>query len=111
MAYSDVDIIGHTNNARYIVLAMDCIDYDIAVRQPVKEVFIVFSRETNRESPSACTESVRRMKTEGPIQSKAKWMESPVSAREYHSRICSSSSIHTIPLRFCPFRLPSIREV
>ena len=46
VAYSDVDIIGHTNNARYIVLAMDCIDYDIAVRQPVKEVFIVFSRET-----------------------------------------------------------------
>ncbi|MGN0201715.1 MAG: acyl-[acyl-carrier-protein] thioesterase [Candidatus Cryptobacteroides sp.] len=46
VAYSDVDIIGHTNNARYIVLAMDCIDYGTVSQKPVKDVCIVFSRET-----------------------------------------------------------------
>lgn len=46
VAYSDVDIIGHTNNARYIVLAMDCIDYGTVSGKPVREVSIVFSRET-----------------------------------------------------------------
>ena len=46
VAYSDVDIIGHTNNARYVVLAMDCIDYEDASSAPIKELSIVFNRET-----------------------------------------------------------------
>lgn len=46
VAYSDIDIIGHTNNARYIVWSMDCIDYGILAERPVKEVAINFNKET-----------------------------------------------------------------
>lgn len=46
IAYSDVDIIGHTNNARYMVWAMDCIDYETASRDLVKDVQINFNKET-----------------------------------------------------------------
>ena len=45
VAYSDIDIVGHTNNVRYIVWAMDCIPADEAAR-PVKDVFINFNKET-----------------------------------------------------------------
>lgn len=46
VAFSDVDLLGHTNNARYIVLAMDCIDYETVSSMLVKEVSVVFNRET-----------------------------------------------------------------
>lgn len=46
VTYSDVDIIGHTNNARYMVWAMDCLDYAVTSRQQVKEVWINFNKET-----------------------------------------------------------------
>lgn len=45
-AYSDIDVLGHTNNARYIVWAMDCIDYDEVASAPVKSVSINFIKET-----------------------------------------------------------------
>ncbi len=45
-AYSDIDIIGHTNNARYIVWAMDCVDYETASNRTVKDVWINFNKET-----------------------------------------------------------------
>ena len=45
VSYSDIDIVGHTNNVRYIVWAMDHIPADDACR-PVKEVFINFNKET-----------------------------------------------------------------
>ncbi len=45
VSYSDIDIIGHTNNARYIAWAMDCIPYE-AAGNPVKEVRINFNKET-----------------------------------------------------------------
>ena len=44
VAYSDIDLVGHTNNARYISWAMDCMDYGpggIAV----DEVEVVFHHE------------------------------------------------------------------
>ena len=44
--YSDVDIIGHTNNARYMVWAMDCVDYGLASTRRVRDVYINFNRET-----------------------------------------------------------------
>lgn len=44
--YSDVDIIGHTNNARYVVWSMDCIDYAMASGRRVKDVYINFNKET-----------------------------------------------------------------
>ncbi len=46
VAYSDVDIIGHTNNARYMVWAMDCIDYAEVTAAPLKEAKINFIKET-----------------------------------------------------------------
>ena len=45
VTYSDVDLLGHTNNARYLVWAMDCIPMDAAL-QPMKNLFINFSKET-----------------------------------------------------------------
>lgn len=44
--YSDVDIIGHMNNVRYMVLAMDCIDYNELSSNSVKEITINFNHET-----------------------------------------------------------------
>ena len=44
--YSDVDIIGHTNNARYAVWAMDALEYEVVSERPVRELFINFNKET-----------------------------------------------------------------
>jgi medium-chain acyl-[acyl-carrier-protein] hydrolase len=44
--YSDVDFNQHTNNARYLVWAMDCIDYDTVSSQMVRDVRINFNKET-----------------------------------------------------------------
>ena len=46
VAYSDVDVIGHTNNARYMAWAMDCIDYGTASSRRVRDVYINFNKET-----------------------------------------------------------------
>ena len=45
-AYSDIDVLGHTNNARYVVWAMDCIDYEEVVGNPVRSISINFIKET-----------------------------------------------------------------
>ncbi len=45
VAFSDIDLIGHTNNARYVVWAMDCLPYEDAVR-PLKDLYINFNKET-----------------------------------------------------------------
>jgi len=44
VAYSDIDLVGHTNNARYVAWALDCLDYVEAGIQ-VDEVEIVFHHE------------------------------------------------------------------
>lgn len=46
VGYADVDLQGHTNNARYMVWAMDCIGYEEAASRPVREVRIQFNHET-----------------------------------------------------------------
>ena len=46
VAYSDVDMNAHTNNAMYMQWAMDAVDYDIASTRPVKEFTINFNHET-----------------------------------------------------------------
>lgn len=46
VSYSDVDIIGHTNNVRYVVWAMDALDYDFVSGHPVKDLYISFIKET-----------------------------------------------------------------
>lgn len=46
VAYSDVDMLGHTNNAMYMQWAMDAVDYQTASTRPVKEFTINFNHET-----------------------------------------------------------------
>lgn len=46
VTYSDVDMNGHTNNARYVVWAMDALGYGFAANHPVKELKINFNHET-----------------------------------------------------------------
>ena len=46
VSYSDVDIIGHTNNARYIVWAFDCLDYELVSGMRAQDVYINFNKET-----------------------------------------------------------------
>ena len=45
VSYSDLDLIGHTNNARYVVWAMDCLPLEEAER-PVKDLYVNFNKET-----------------------------------------------------------------
>ena len=45
VAYSDVDMNAHTNNAMYMHWAMDAVAYEITSQKPLKEVTINFNRE------------------------------------------------------------------
>ena len=46
VAYSDVDFLGHTNNARYMVWAMDCLDPETIAGRCPRDVYINFNKET-----------------------------------------------------------------
>ena len=46
VGYSDVDMLGHANNAMYMQWAMDAVDYQVASTRPVKEFTINFNHET-----------------------------------------------------------------
>jgi acyl-ACP thioesterase len=46
VAYSDVDMNAHANNAMYMQWAMDAVDYAIASARPVKDFTINFNHET-----------------------------------------------------------------
>ena len=46
VSYSDLDLIGHTNNVRYMVWAMDCLPPEVVMHHQVKDAYINFSRET-----------------------------------------------------------------
>ena len=60
VVYSDLDIIGHTNNARYMVWAMDCIDYETVSGRRVRDAYINFNKETT----PGTTVQLFRLKTE-----------------------------------------------
>ena len=45
IGYSDVDMLGHANNAMYMQWAMDAVDYDIASSRGVREFTINFNHE------------------------------------------------------------------
>ena len=60
VVYSDVDIIGHTNNVRYLVWAMDCLDYETVSTRRVRDVYINFNKETTPGS----TVQLFRLQTE-----------------------------------------------
>lgn len=44
--YSDVDLLGHTNNARYVIWALDCLGYDYTGVHQLKEITVNFNHET-----------------------------------------------------------------
>ena len=44
--YSDIDLQGHTNNARYVLWAVDCIGTDVLKEHPVRELTVNFNHET-----------------------------------------------------------------
>lgn len=46
VSYSDVDFVGHTNNARYVVWAMDCLPYEELASRRVRRLRINFNKET-----------------------------------------------------------------
>lgn len=46
VAYSDVDMNAHTNNAMYMQWAMDAVEYDLASTRQVKSLTINFNHET-----------------------------------------------------------------
>lgn len=46
VAYSDVDMLGHTNNAKYLEWAFDCLDPNILYENNIYEVQINFNTET-----------------------------------------------------------------
>ena len=58
VAYSDIDVNGHANNAMYMQWAMDAVDYDIASTRPVKEVTINFNHETKAGDVVALYKSI-----------------------------------------------------
>ena len=64
--FSDIDLLGHTNNARYVVWAMDCIDFDELKTRPVKDVTVTFIRET-RAGEVITLEKVRTENEDGTI--------------------------------------------
>lgn len=46
VSYSDVDLIGHANNACYMVWAMDCLPQEVTLQAQVKDAYINFNKET-----------------------------------------------------------------
>ena len=46
VAYSDVDMNAHANNAMYMQWAMDAVEYELAASHPVREFTINFNHET-----------------------------------------------------------------
>lgn len=64
--FSDIDLLGHTNNARYVVWAMDCIDFDELKTRPVKDVTVTFIHET-RAGEVITLEKVRTENEDGTI--------------------------------------------
>ena len=77
VSYSDIDIIGHTNNARYAVWAMDTIDYQLASARRIKEFSINFNKETTPGEEVKLFRTVRQIEdgyiynVEGKIDDKA----------------------------------------
>jgi len=46
VVYSDVDMVGHTNNAKYVVWAVDCLDFEEMASRRLRSLRINFNKET-----------------------------------------------------------------
>ena len=62
VSYSDVDLLGHTNNAMYVHWAMDALDYSLTSCTPLKELTINFNHETK------AGETVKLYRTEAEME-------------------------------------------
>lgn len=62
VSYSDIDIIGHTNNVRYVVWAMDALPYTLTSTKRPKDLYISFIKET---TPGQQVELYRLQTEEG----------------------------------------------
>ena len=47
VSYTDVDKLGHTNNACYLAWAMDCLPQDISMSQTPREIYLNILKETH----------------------------------------------------------------
>lgn len=45
VVWSDIDTNGHVNNVKYVVWALDVLDYDLVSTRPVKELLVNFDSE------------------------------------------------------------------
>ena len=45
VVWSDIDTNNHVNNVKYVVWALDIVDYDDSSKKPLKELFINFDNE------------------------------------------------------------------
>lgn len=64
--FSDIDLLGHTNNARYVVWAMDCIDFEELRTCKVSDVTVTFNHET-RAGEEIALEKVRQESEAGKV--------------------------------------------
>ena len=77
VSYSDVDLLGHTNNAMYMHWAMDVVGYEVTENREVKSWTINFNNEIKPQEDvclyRACTESEDGLHVfiEGKIEEKS----------------------------------------
>ena len=45
VVWSDIDTNGHVNNVKYVVWALDVLDYDLVSKNPIKELLVNFDSE------------------------------------------------------------------
>ncbi len=45
VVWSDIDTNGHVNNVKYVVWALDVLDYDLVSKYPIKELLVNFDSE------------------------------------------------------------------
>ena len=80
VAYSDIDLVGHTNNARYVVWALDCLEFGgDSIR--VDEVEIVFHHEARPGDEIA----LLKVEKDGWVYVEGRREETPVFCVKFRS--------------------------
>lgn len=80
VAYSDIDLVGHTNNARYVAWALDCLEYGgDSIR--VDEVEIVFHHEARPGDEIA----LLKVEKDGWVYVEGRREETPVFCVKFRS--------------------------
>lgn len=80
VAYSDIDLVGHTNNARYVAWALDCLEFGgDSIR--VDEVEIVFHHETRPGDEIA----LLKVEKDGWVYVEGRREETPVFCVKFRS--------------------------